>query len=72
MLKNNEGDLMNVETKYSFGQHVRHGLNGFQGHITGIMIFPTHTAYEVLPLTDSNASWRDGVWISEVHLILVE
>lgn len=59
---------MTVQCKFCYEQRVRHRLNEFEGFITGIAIRPTSVQYEVLPLTDNNASWREAVWIDERFL----
>lgn len=59
---------MTVECKFSYEQRVRHRLNEFEGFVVGVVIRPTHVEYEVLPVTDERANWRNAVWVDERFL----
>ena len=63
---------MAVSCKFDIEQKVRHRLNEFEGFVTGIAIRASTIEYEVLPLTDTSASWRNAVWIDERYLEAVE
>jgi heat shock protein HspQ len=59
---------MFIGCKFKFGDKVRHRLNTFEGWVIGVTARPQGISYEVLPITDSNASWRDSIWIDEQWL----
>ena len=63
---------MTLTCKFNFEQRVRHRLNEFEGFIIGVAIRPTSIEYEVLPVTDDGANWRNAVWIDERFLKGVE
>lgn len=56
---------MDIKCKYEFGAHVRQKYSEFQGFVIGVLIRPSYTEYEILPVTDGDANYRPPVWIEE-------
>jgi len=59
---------MTVQCKFDYEQKVRHRLNEYEGYIVGVALRPSSIEYEVLPITDDGANWRNAVWIDERFL----
>jgi heat shock protein HspQ len=59
---------MMVSCKFELEQKVRHRLTEFEGFITGIVIRGHGVEYEVQPVTDDNANWRESKWLPEIYL----
>lgn len=59
-------------SEFTFGDHLRHKLNGFHGHVVGILFRPSGTQYELLPAADKDGNWRGECWVPERYLELVQ
>lgn len=70
--KANDDSGMTIHCEFCYEQLVRHRLTEFQGYIVGVAIRPTSVEYEVLPVTDESANWRNAVWVDERFLELVK
>ena len=62
---------MTINCRFKYGQKVKHKYNEFEGFVISIHVKLSHIEYEVLPVTDAYANWRESIWIDEVLLDII-